>query len=532
MTEQQYFLKPNVKIEPLVNQWYAWANLIPPASAAMYVTNLHLRTMNSYVAAPMVHAAAVKNPAMLGGPFIDYEGKRVDEIKALVEKTMKDCAPLMELAGAIKSLDDLLSREASGFSLEPLYARVPDILKGYVELVYDLNSQPSARFLESLLYRSQFYDPSMQSLSLSTTQEDYRPFVLSTPRLEDEQHMPFTVPFKDGRVDQLAKLKETALPFAAIKDGLGFGDSYDALFKTFLTTAQPDKCERYRDDGVRIRYFGHGCILIETKDVSIITDPAVSYLYDHNIDRYTFSDLPESIDYVLLTHNHQDHVLFETLLQLRFKIGNVIVPRSGGGSLQDPSLRQILTNVGFKNVLEIDEMETIAIEGGSVTGLPFFGEHADLDVRTKIAHLVRVDGKSILCAADSCNVEPKLYDHIHAEVGDVDILFLGMECAGAPLTWLYGPLMNRPLDRRKDQSRRLAGSNFERGIDLVTRMHCKQVYVYAMGQEPWLSYISSLKYTEESVPIVESNKLISECRMRQITAERLFAEKELFLKSI
>jgi L-ascorbate metabolism protein UlaG (beta-lactamase superfamily) len=27
--------------------------------------------------------------------------------------------------------------------------------------------------------------------------------------------------------------------------------------------------------------------------------------------------LPDVIDYVVLTHNHQDHVLLETLLQLR-----------------------------------------------------------------------------------------------------------------------------------------------------------------------------------------------------------------------
>lgn len=77
----------------------------------------------------------------------------------------------------------------------------------------------------------------------------------------------------------------------------------------------------------------------------------------------------------------------------------------------------------------------------AITGLPFFGEHADLDISTKLAYLIRAGSHSLLFAADSCNVEPKLYQHMHNETGDVDALFLGMECDGAPFSWLYGPLL-------------------------------------------------------------------------------------------
>jgi hypothetical protein len=34
---------------------------------------------------------------------------------------------------------------------------------------------------------------------------------------------------------------------------------------------------------------------------------------------------------VLITHNHQDHILFETLLQIRHKVSEIIVPRGGSG---------------------------------------------------------------------------------------------------------------------------------------------------------------------------------------------------------
>ncbi len=126
--------------------------------------------------------------------------------------------------------------------------------------------------------------------------------------------------------------------------------------------------------------------------------------------------------------------------------------------------------------------------------------------------------------ADSRIIEPKLYEYIHNQVGDVDVLFIGMECDGAPLTWLYGPLITKKLPRDMDGSRRLAGSDCKKGMSLVDIFNPKEVYVYAMGQEPWLEFISSIKYTEESNPIIQSNKLVSLCRDRGMIAERLYGE--------
>ena len=68
-------------------------------------------------------------------------------------------------------------------------------LKGYVELVYDLNDQPSFRVIESLLYRSRFYDASAQTVVLSAIGQDSRPFMLSTPRLPRRQELHLPVPF-------------------------------------------------------------------------------------------------------------------------------------------------------------------------------------------------------------------------------------------------------------------------------------------------------------------------------------------------
>jgi len=528
-TGQNVYLKQNVQVEPLFNQWYAWTYLVSPATAAMYISNLHLKIMQSFVSAPDVHVAACKNPAMLGGPFIRYGPNKVGEIKALLDRTMREQVHMLEFAKAVKSLDEMLTNDASGFSLEPLYQKIPDILKGYVELVYDLNNNPSFRFLEGLLYESPYYNRSSQSLALSLIEKDDRPFVLSTPRLEDERILMLHLPFKNEGLDELFKMKHEPGPFLHIKESLGVSDAEEDLFKSFFTDREEATINpRYDGDKVRIRYFGHGCILIEWNGCSLLTDPLISYKYDNGIQRYTFADLPEVIDYVLLTHNHQDHIMFEVLLQLRHKIRNVIVPKNSGGPA-DPSLKLILRHIGMRNVTEIEELETIDVGPGSVTGLPFLGEHADLNIRTKIAYLIRMGSRSIMCVADSNNLEPKLYDHLHDVFGDLDILFIGMECQGAPLSWLYGPLITQPLARKQDQSRRFDGSDYEKGIGIVDRFKFKHVYVYAMGMEPWLTHITSIEYTKDSHQIIESDKLVADCRGRGITAERLFGQKEILL---
>lgn len=518
-------------IEPLFNQWYAWSYLISPATSAMYVANLHLKLMESFIAAPQVHVSALKNPANLGGPFINYNASRVEEIKALRERTLKENKPALAFAEAVKTLDKTLSEEADGLSLEPLYQKVPEPLKGYVELVYDLNNHPSIRFIEGLLYRSPFYNSRAQSLTLTLAEQDERSFVFSTPRLDTNDALRLDLPFNHPGLDELFKMKHTPQPLGHVAEALEIKPADAELFATMFTENAPPQTERFNGEGVRIRYFGHACILIESKNVSILVDPVISYPCSSGLQRYSLCDLPDQIDYVVITHNHQDHCMFETLLQLRHKIGTIIVPKNNGGSLVDPSLKLVLQQVGFPRVTEIDEMESIVVESGAITGLPFFGEHADLNIRSKIAYLVNLEGNSIVCAADSNNIEPQLYAHLQDFVGEVDVFLVGMECDGAPLSWLYGPLLTRPLPRKMDQSRRFDGSNFEKAFDIVKRLRPEQVYVYAMGQEPWLTYLTSIQYTDASRPIVESNRLVQECTSQGLTAERLYGHKEIFLNA-
>ncbi|HEV7904289.1 MAG TPA: hypothetical protein VGO96_10645, partial [Pyrinomonadaceae bacterium] len=299
MNNGKLYLKQNVLAEPLFNQWYAWSCLISPPTAAMFVANSHLKIMQSFVASPQIHVAALKNPAMRGGPFINYDASKVNDIKALMEKTLKEQAPLIELAASIKTLNELLANEATGLSLEPLYQKVPENLKGYVELVYDLENHPSFRFIEGLMYHSHFYNEASQSMALSLVNDDDRPFALSTPNLGGNGSLSLRTPFASPDLDELFKMKVEPQPYAYIKERLRVPDESDELFASFFTTTPPPQSSRYDGDAVRVRYLGHACILIETKDVSILVDPVVSYTYDNGIPRYTYADLPDKLDYVL-----------------------------------------------------------------------------------------------------------------------------------------------------------------------------------------------------------------------------------------
>ncbi|MBJ44609.1 MAG: polyketide synthase [Planctomycetaceae bacterium] len=523
-------LRADVVAEPLVNQWYAWSYLIPPATHARYLTESQLPIMESFVENPQVHVDALKDPEMAGGPFIQYAPERADEVKDLLEKTKTEQKHLLLLSKSISQLEAMLDAHPQGGSLEALYPHIPIALRGFVELVYDARDTPSIRFIEGLIYNSEYYQASGQGFGLHQVPDvDARAFVMSTPTLTSDLECYLNVPFDDPRVDRLFRTRDEADSVDELAEEFQLtGKDRESFSKLFTDTPSPSP-KRYDGDGVRIRYLGHACVLIETAEVSIICDPLVSNPNPQGIARYSYVDLPDTIDFAMMTHNHQDHVMFETLFQLRHKIKNFVIPTGQKGSLIDPNLRMTLEKIGFRRVIGIEELESIPIPGGEIISLPVYGEHGDLNIATKNAYWVKVLGRSVICAADSNNVDNSLYQHLLHLLGKPDILFLGMECEGAPYTWSYGPLLPHAVKHQQSQSRRLDGSNCERAIELIETMCPTAVYVYAMGMEPWLTYITSISYADDSPPILESNKFISECQKRGLPSERLNGRKEIVL---
>jgi L-ascorbate metabolism protein UlaG (beta-lactamase superfamily) len=529
MDTEPVYLRQNVCVKPLVAGWCATEQLIPPVQAALNFKNVYLELLSSYLAAPEHHWQAARTPALLGGPWVDVEPARAPRVREFLSWTERTLAEPLALADDVLALDRLLREEAKGGSLARLYPRVPGRLRGYVELGYDAAHQPSMRLIESLLYRSRYQVRSLQSLALVPLSGDSRAPQFTTPLLDDDPAVRLRRPFADEAFDELFTMKTRPRPFGAIRERLGVGEADAAAFRRLFTTKPPGPPRNDDLPGLRVRYFGHACVLFETKDVSVLLDPVVSYAYAGGPSRFTHRELPERIDVVAVTHFHKDHLNLETLLQLRCRVGTLVIPKNGGGAVQDPSFRLAVQHLGFRHVVELERLEALPVPGGEVTALPFLGEHADLDIQSKAAFLVRLGGTATLCAADSSNLEPALYAHLNEVIGDIDILFLGMECVGAPLSTTYGGILLRRLPRSYDQERRTTGSDYTAALGIIEVLRPKRVYIYAMGLEPWLGHLLPMDPDRDRLGVVESDRLIAECCRRGIAASRPYCADEILL---
>lgn len=524
--QRTHLLRQDVICEPTIRSWAAWTQLITPATSSLWMKNSQFPIMQSFIKDPTVHVAATSNPKLAGGPFVSLPEARADAMAKLVNETMKDCQTYWSLAASLEALDALLQAHPKGLPLPPLYSQIPEPLQGVVELHYDLHGNAGFRLFEALLYE-RMEQERLEGLSLSEHSADKRAFILSTPRLSDTGSIQLRLPYDSfgSREIFAARAVRTDPDQLALECDLA-GDDVETF--TSMFEERPEASwDRYTRNGVRVRYFGHACVLFETRDVSLLFDPFISSKAKE--DRFSYADLPPVLNYVVISHGHQDHVIIETLLHLRHKVENVIVPRSSGGSLQDPSLNRIIQALGFKQITELSELETLPLPGGQLIGLPFVGEHCDLDIRSKLAYLVCIGQHRFAVAVDSANENPAIYQEIRRILGPIDTVFLGMECVGAPLSWLYGPLLREGVTRELSLSRRLKASDADQAWQIVKDLGAGQAFVYAMGYEPWTWHILTVTRTAESTQEREIAAFLQRCRATGIGAELLLDKAEMVL---
>lgn len=527
-----YRLHSSTVAEPLVNRWEAWAQLIPPVPSSLHLREYQVQLLKSYLADPQVHADLCANPKLRSGPFVDIPPARAGEVEEFLKDTEQKLAANLKLAQVTIDFQNYLVNEAKGQCLDPYYQRVPPELRGYVELTYDYYNRPAIRFFEGMLYESPYYRSDVQSFRVLRQQHDSsRCFIMSTPRLRDSDQIEWDIPFADPVVDEFFRLNTTPQPLGYIRELLGVSPANDELLLSLLSE-EPAVVppETWNGPDARIRYFGHACALIEWKGVSILTDPYLGVMpVSGGIERFSFDDLPERIDYVLITHNHQDHYCLETLLRLRHKIGCLVVPRSTGFFYGDLSLKMLSQKIGFKNVVELDSMESIPLPDGEIVAIPFLGEHGDLP-HSKVGYVVRTGAKQIMFAADSDCLDEHIYENVRRSLGPVETVFLGMECVGAPLSWGCGPFFPVKPDRTIDQTRRYKGADSLRGQKLLAAVEAQRLYIYAMGMEPWFEHLLGLAYDEDAVQLKESSNLLNVVREAGFKkAERLYGKSEIIL---
>lgn len=112
----------------------------------------------------------------------------------------------------------------------------------------------------------------------------------------------------------------------------------DAVIETISFTANSAN-----NDEVAVTWFGHSTVLLQIAGKNILIDPVFSnhaspflfmgpkaFQYTHT---YSVNDLP-NIDAVIITHDHYDHLDFETILKLKDRTIPFYVPLGLGAHLE------------------------------------------------------------------------------------------------------------------------------------------------------------------------------------------------------
>jgi L-ascorbate metabolism protein UlaG (beta-lactamase superfamily) len=524
-------LAPSTFVEPLVHDWSAWSYPVAPVTACLHAHGYQLPLLRSYLADPALHFSANQDVSLIGGSFVNIAPVRADEVGRLLGRMETDMAAALALAPQLLECQRWLARTAQGQTIEPLYARVPEALRGRVELVYDYLNRPSLRVIERPFYRGEYSTEPFQSFRLSTlAADDARTYFLNTPRLLERGQIDWRIPFRSSAADALFRLDLEPQPEETIQELLSLEPGEEAHLRALLVEDGGRRPADVESDDVRVRYFGHACILVEHRGISMMTDPCVAVRpTGGGLERYSFDDLPTRIDVALITHNHADHVSLETLLRLRHRIGCVVVPRSFGMLYGDVSLKLLLTELGFRHVVALDDYERLDIDGASITGVPFFGEHADLS-HGKTGYVIEAGGRRIYAGADSDCLDERVYTEIRRCVGPVDTVFLGLECVGAPLTFVYGCLLDRRPTPEQDQTRRQHGCDAARAATVLRALGATRFYNYAMGLEPWMDFILGFGSPQPTPQFLESERMLRMTGdMGLAAAERLYGRREIRL---
>ncbi|MFA5985269.1 MAG: MBL fold metallo-hydrolase [Methylococcaceae bacterium] len=532
-TPTLYRLADSTVAEALIDHWVAWPHTFSPAVYSLHLLNYQKKTLESYLKHPESHVKSSQNPQLLGGAFVNLPLDHVPAVQALLDNLVHEHKADLAFAQDLIEFQKRLDKEAVGQSLDGFYATLPESLRGFVELLYDYNSRPIVRCLESLLYCSAHYKKQRQALFLFSQSHDrMRAYYMSTPRLPNKTAIEWHIAFSEERIDDLFKLDSQPQPLSYIRELLNLDASDDDKLLPLLSSEPVRLTLGWQGDGVRIRYFGHACVLIEFNGTVILIDPFIAVNPEQGgIERFSFQDLPEKIDYVLITHGHHDHFVFETLLRLRHKIACLVVPKGSGVFYGDISLRLMARELGFHQIQEVDPLDSLSFDLGEIVAVPFLGEHNDLPF-AKTGYLVRAGHSQFLFAADSNCLDKRIYENLCAQRGKIDIVFLGMECVGAPLSWVYGALLPKLPDYKLCQSRRSNGSNAVAAMNLLAAVNSQQVYIYAIGREPWLQYFMALEPDDNDVYMQEIEQLITACESKGFSvAKRLYGKDEILISS-
>lgn len=191
-----------------------------------------------------------------------------------------------------------------------------------------------------------------------------------------------------------------------------------AVIKTELRKIAPDKAA--------LVWFGHSSYFIQLDGKRILVDPVfcvaspVSFVNKpfKGTDAYKPEDMPD-IDYLVITHDHWDHLDYQTVMKLKNRIGKIIYPLGVGEHFE---------YWGFNKdrIIELDWSENAVLDNGfAIHCLParhFSGRGLKPNQSLWASFLLESPSQKIYMGGDSG------YDTHFAEIGkrfpDIDLAIL------------------------------------------------------------------------------------------------------------
>jgi hypothetical protein len=516
-------LSDTTTVLPMVSMWPARPDRIAPV-----VSELSLRYRDTVRLQGLLN----KLPELLADPAragmanserLHYMSSRFAQVTRDFEDVLRSRAKDLQFAEAVAAFQARLVREATGNALDSLYLDLPPRIRDFVELAYGSLNRPQVRLFEKMLYQAPFFDTSQQSLRIFAKEHDceYAPV-----RPSDPSEISWQLPLGDKRIDRLFSTGREPIDAGELVELLGLASTSDPRLSRYFSAAAADQLQPWGEDRVRVRYFGHACVLLEWKGTTVLVDPLIaSDTLAPGPPRFSFKDLPASIDYVLITHGHADHCDIASMLRLRARTRCLLVPASSG-ELGDPSLKILAEELGFENVVAMDCLDGVRAPGLEIIALPFLGEHGDL-AQGKATWLVRIGNESVLFAADSKAVNSGIFAKVKQIVGRIGTVFIGTCCQGDPVAHHYSHLLAWTGDGAAD-GRFTDGSTAEQAWSLLRSVGANSVYVYALGLEQWNA---GLLGSPPPVFITEASLLVNKARAAGFTAARTLCGCDAFLLS-
>ncbi len=182
-----------------------------------------------------------------------------------------------------------------------------------------------------------------------------------------------------------------------------------------MVSQKTDLLSLKREENI-IVWFGHSSYFIQIDGKKILVDPVFSGAASPipattrsfpGSDVYNAADFPE-IDYLFISHDHWDHLDYDTVLQLKSKVKTVITGLGTGAHLE-------YWGFDAKNIIEKDWNETIDLGGGfmvnTTPGRHFSGRSFTRNKSLWMSFVLQTPTKKIFIGGDSG------YDTHFAKIG-------------------------------------------------------------------------------------------------------------------